>query len=225
MTFTVYLSLLAIAFVSSSHGQSWEDSPLITNVTQLTELRALRQRVVDNGCDINLCFAIDASASVNSTEFMQQQNFVDLIINILATEKPKNYCGAQYGSGVGVISTLTSNKDLFAQKVFEARQIGGFSNIAGAIGFTGFQLIPRREDANKIIILGDGFDSIGFAPMVVADQVRSEGIDICAVAIGDADLPALNKITGDPGRVLTLTSFFQLAEIISAVVVEACGLP
>lgn len=196
---------------------------IATNTTRLQELRALRQNVVDNGCDINLCFAIDGSGSVTPAQFQKQKDFVDLIVNILTTDEPGNFCAVQYGTSLKAISPLTKKRNRFLKKLQRSKQVGGLSNVAGGLGYTGFQLRPRVEDANKVIILGDGFDSIGFRPKVVATQILEDDVDICAVAVGISDVEGLNAITGDPGRVVRLKDFFDLGEIVVDVVNDACG--
>lgn len=211
-----------VCFVSAS--ANWENNPYVTTDPELLkELRGLRQKVVDRGCDINLCFAIDGSGSVTPAQFQKQKDFVDLIVNIITTDEPGNYCAVQYGTSLRAISPLTKKKGKFIRKLHKSKQVGGLSNIAGALGYTGFQLRPRTEDANKLVILGDGFDSIGFRPRKISTRILSEGIDICAIAVGPSDVQGLNAITGDPGRVLRLASFFELSEIIVDIVNDACG--
>lgn len=225
---TLTLAAALCALTAAATVESWEMNAIVqediaTNVTRLTELRALRQNVRDRGCDINLCFAIDGSGSVTPAQFQKQKDFVDLIINILTTDEPGNFCAVQYGTSLRSISPLTRRKNRFVRKLDRSRQVGGLSNIAGALGYTGFQLRPRKEDANKLIVLGDGFNSIGFEPRKVARQVLEEGISICAVAVGESDVEGLNAITGDPGRVVRLNDFFDLGEIVVDVVNDACG--
>lgn len=52
---------------------------------------------------------------------------------------------------------------------------------------------------------------------------RSGGI--CGVALDDAAKPALEFLTKDVGRVVTLTGFFDLAEIVVATVADVCAMP
>lgn len=101
-----------------------EDSPLITRATQTIKLCDLGQRVADNGCVVNLSFAIDGSKSVTSAQFVKQKQFVDAVIDIITDGKPKNYCAVQYGTSVGPISPLDSRKRELIWKQLKAKQFG-----------------------------------------------------------------------------------------------------
>lgn len=201
-------------------------NPLVKNTDPelLRKLRALAQNVRDRGCDVNLCFALQGDDFITEYEFEAQKNFVDLIVAILTTDQPGNFCAVQYGRTTKAISPLTKNKLQFLNRLDSASQVGGLNtNIASALGYTGFQLRARVEDANKIIILGDGLETIGFPPRRIARQIRSEGIRICAVAVGGFDTTALEDITGDPNLVLEIDQFFDLAEIVVGLVSDVCG--
>lgn len=194
-----------------------------TDPEELRKLRVLRQAVVDNGCDINLCFALDGSGSITSAEYLAQKRFVDFIVAITLTPEPGNYAGVQYHTHVTPISFLTKNRPAFLSAVKSSQRNGGGTNMAGGLGFCIFQLLPRPEDANKVIILGDGFDNTGFNPEDVVSDFLEIGGQISAVAVGDSDLAQLEAITGSPNRVFPIGGFFDLGELILALVENVCN--
>lgn len=213
----------------SPDGESWESNPLLENVREtnpevLRRLRAIRQDVVDNGCEINLCFALQGDDFITNTEFQDQIDFADLMVSILTTDETGNFCAVQYGSSTSAISPLTGQRLAFLDEVRGASRVGGFeTNIAGALAYTGFQLRPRVEDANKIIILGDGLENVGFAPPRIAETIRDDNIDISAVAIGQFSITALTEITADSNKVFRVDDFFLLAEVVVGLVQDVCG--
>ena len=220
-------ALIFALVLVSSEAMWWGKNPLLreTNATVLRQIRALRQRVRDTGCDVNLCFALQGDDFITDAQFLDQINFVDLMIAILGTDQSGNYCAVQYGSTTSPISPLTFKKNKFLKTLRRAKRVGGLdTNIAGALGYTGFQLLPRREDANKIILLGDGLESVGFRPKRIAKRVVKGGIDISAVAVGGASYDALKDIVGgDSNKIVPIGGFFELAEIIVGLVVDVCG--
>lgn len=228
VTSKIALTLLLVIFSLNDLGKAqedWETNPLITDPEALKRLRALRQNVVDNGCEVNLCFALQGDDFITDVEFDAQKNFVDLIVAILTTDEPGNYCAVQYGRTTGPISNLTSDKIEFLNRVASTNRVGGLeTNIAAALGYTGFQLRPRVEDSNKIILLGDGLETIGFAPRKIAEIIREEGTGICAVAVGGFSTEALEDITGDPNLIFEIDEFFDLGEVVVGFVNDICDL-
>lgn len=240
VTFFAFCAVLSISVTFAAHAtvtapisahdvkEEWEQNPLVERITDpeiLKQLRALRQRVRDTGCDVNMCFALQGDDFISDEEFEDQKNFADLLIAILTTDSPGNYCAVQYGLTTKPISPLIGDKLEFLKRLRKAKRVGGFdTNIAAALGYTGFQLRPRAEDANKIIVLGDGLESVGFAPIGIADRIREEGTNICAVAIGGYSTDSLLKIVGgDENKIAEIDYFFQLAEVINGLVFDVCG--
>lgn len=223
---TFFIVALMAVCVSA---QPWTKNPLLreTDPKVLQQLRGLRQKVRDTGCDVNLCFALQGDDFITNEEFTDQKNFVDLMVAILTTDEPGNYCAVQYGRTTRAISPLTGKKFQFLRKVRNAKRVGGFdTNIAAALGYTGFQLRARLEDANKVIILGDGLESVGFAPIRIARRIRKDRIDISAVAVGQFSLSGLKQIVGnDRNKIVTIDGFFELAEIVVGLVNDVCGFP
>lgn len=218
----------AFASVVRSH-ESWEDNPLITNretnATILRELRALRQNVTDTGCDVNLGFVLQGDDLIDDQDWEDQKNFVDLLVAILTTDKKGNYVAAQYGRTSRMIQRFTKARAFFLRKIHRAKRVGGFeTNIAAALGYAGFPLIARTDDANALIVLGDGLETVGFRPRYVTKALQKRGVDVMAVAIGGYSATALTEMVGgDPNKVVEIDGFFELAEVIYGLVVDICG--
>lgn len=213
--------------------EEWEHNPLLTNPNRTTDplvlrqLRALRQNVRDTGCDVNLGFVLQGDDFIDDQDWEDQKNFVDLLVAILTTDSPGNYVAAQYGLTSYTIQTFTKNKELFLRRVRKARRTGGLeTNIAAALGYAGFPMIARKDDANTLIVLGDGLESIGFGPRRVAKALLRRGVDVLAVAVGGFSIDALTEMVGgDANKVFEINGFFELAEVVYGLVVDVCGLP
>lgn len=209
-------------------GEDWVSNPLLANATiqELTDLRGLRQNVRTKGCRINMCFALQGDDFMTEAQFGAQKSFIELIVAITATDDPGNFCAVQYSRTTRPISPLTRRTVRFLNKVQRARKTGRDStNIASALAYAAFQLRPRRNQPRKIILFGDGLDTVGAEPIIVADRIRESGTDICAVGVGDfVSVPALTEITRDPRRVLSIHDYFDLGEIVISVVNDVCNL-
>lgn len=216
------------AVVINQSEDNFEQNPLVLNSSDpeiLRRLRGLRQDVSNSGCNVNVCFAIQGDDFVSSIDFFDQVNFVDLIATILNTDSKGGLCAVQYGRLTTAISPLTDNRDLFAKRLDSTAQTGGMdSNIAAALGYAAVQLRPRLEDANKIVIFTNGFESVGLAPKLISERIRKDGIRMCGVGVGDFSRPKLQEITGDDHRVLEINEYFELLEIVEDLVFDICGL-
>lgn len=207
--------------------EAWESNPLLADFPPafFRDLRSLRQEVRTRGCPINLCFALQGDNFVNPVDFTAQKNFIELVVAITTTDDPGNYCAVQYGRTTRPISKLQKKKIKFLNKVQRTRQVGGYeTNIASALAYAQFQLRPRLDDPRKIILFGDGLDTVGENPITVAKDLRAEGTELCAVKVGDIEnSKALRDITGSDNRVLSIKQYLDAGEIIVAIVHDVCS--
>lgn len=233
--FGLFLCILCFGvLLCNTHGSlvvginSLASNPLVRNSSDpdlLRRLRALAQDVQDNGCSVNLCFALQGDGFITEQEFSDQRNFVELLVAILTTDQPGGLCAVQYGETTFPISPLTDDRINFIRRLRNVSQVGGIeSDISGALAYGGFQLRAQEGDANKLILFGDGFETVNAAPEFIAQSVRRDGTDICAVAVGLFSVAELTKITGDPNRVLGIGEFFNMAEIVDTLVRQVCNL-
>lgn len=231
MTFTtssvcLIALLLALVNVQAFAKERWENNPLVVSrpSDEIERMRALRRDVLDIGCEINLCFALDGSSAVSASEFLDQKHFVDLIAAITTTDDPGNYCAVQIHNYFTPIAPLTQNLIPFLNAVQGTKQIGGISNIVPSIQYALKQLHRQDDDANMIIFFSKGKPTISRLPPAVGRFLRRGGA-ICSVAHDEGYYNDLAKVTGDLGRVVPLDGFFDLSEIVVAVVADVCSLP
>lgn len=229
---SLHLFLLGISLVAKCDATptpgtpTWMRNQLVRDQMKMGKRRLadLRREVVENGCDTNICFALDGSDAVTGKEYQTQKDFVELIVAITATDKRANLCAVQYHSKTQTISRLTGNRETFLWHLQNSRRSGGELDIVNGVRFPINQLRWRHGDAKKIVLLGKGISDIGPLPKKMAKQFRKGGGDICAVTVGPSDIAGLVDITGEPGRIVTLDAFFELSEIVVTVVHDLCGI-
>lgn len=222
----LFLSVF-LALVVASAAQDWRNNPLVRGKFNLIrKLSGLVARIEDATCRVNLCFVLQGDRSISNSDFINQKNFVDLMVAILTTDQKSNFCAVQYGAKHRPISKLTDRKIRFLNKVLRVRQLGGGGrNIAAAIRYASRQLDDEPKDVNKIIVLGDGISDIGFRAAQFADRVNDGIANICAVGVGDFSIPVLAQLTdGDTNRVFTINGFFDLGEVVTGLINDVCGL-
>lgn len=189
-------------------------------------LKQLRQEVVDNGCDVNICFVLQGDDFVTDEEFEDEVIFVDLFIAIITTNKSRNFCAVQYGSRVAPVSRLTNYRLQFLDDLRRTKRVGGsMSNITGALEYIGSQLHGSVGNVTKVVYLGDGIESIPTEQRRPARELLNpNNTGISAVAVGQFDIPSLIEITGDENKIFHINDFFVLAEAFVVLTKNVCGL-
>ena len=190
----------------------------------------LRRRVrAAGGCNANVCFAIDGSASINATEFTNQKNFVLDLVSVLSVDDGAEVAACQYSSAVSPIQRLTVNIARFNLAVNGARQVPGASFVVGGVNYCFSQLWRRRGEANKIVLLGDGRSNIGSSAVARADLFRRVGGSVAAVGAGFEDDTELLRIAGgDEELVFQADSFLDVLTLqgfMDDLVFRICELP
>lgn len=195
----------------------------------LTRAQILQRRIITNGgCNVNICFALDGSGSMSTEDYKRQSDFAVLVSAILAGETEAEFAAVQYGLRNVGISGLTNNANRFLFRVARSRSARAPRTfIAAGLGFCIRELRRRPEDANKIVVIGDGRSNFGGSPVDIAQQfLPPQGTgSICTIGIGFPDIPSLVAIAGDADRLLPIDDYNQLLDALELLVADICGLP
>lgn len=220
MTISVLLLSAIFAFAVAAPA----DMKTYTRASQ-SLTKKLQQKVRDNGCNVNVCFAIDGSGSVGQRGFNAEKQFVFDIVSIIGVDEPAGLAATQFGAANSAISSLTFNSADFNKRVNAARFLNaGFTQIRGGLLYCFNELRRQTKDANKIVLLTDGRANLGGDPVPIADLFRRTTGDICAVGVAYKNEKQLLDIVGGRARnVLTVDNFFELADILEELVGEVCG--
>lgn len=228
LVFVLVLAVVATVLDAQPIDKNkWRRNPLLRSRPpgEIKRMERLRRDVLNKGCDINLCFALDGSSAVNDDDYLYQKNFVDLIVAITTTDEPGNYCGVQFHNFFTSIAPLTQNLIAFLDAIQASKQAGGRANLEPALRYALKQLRRQTEDANMIIFFSKSRPLLRRRIHPSVTRFLRRGGAIGAVAMEDGFYDELARVTGDLGRVVPLDGFFDLSEIVVAVVSDACNLP
>lgn len=217
-----FLAVFTVAFAAPTSDLKLKTTSRFTE----SVLADLRRRV--RGCNANVCFAIDGSGSISSSEFTAQKQFVLDVVSVIAVDNPVELAAVQYGTANSAISPLTVDAEQFILDVDSEQQLRSSRTfVAGGINYCFSQLFRRRGEANKIVLLGDGRSSIGANAIARADLFRTVGGTVCTVGAGFADTRELLAIAGgDPNRVFEVDNFLDvltLEFILESIVEDICN--
>lgn len=214
-------SFLALAVATATNLKTSIRAPASQAV-----IDELRQKIADNGgCNINVCFAIDGSASVRQSGFDAEKQFIFDVEAIINFNRAIGLAATQFGATNSPISSLTSDANGFRLALNGATFLnGGATNIRDGISFCVAELLKSTSGPKKIVVLTDGRANRGGDPAPLADLFRAIGGEVCAVGVGFQDVSSLLAIAGgDTERVLTVDDFFRLADILEDLIAQVCG--
>lgn len=172
---------------------------MVRNNKELFERAAGVARRLLDGCDPNICFALDGSGSIGFENYEVQKEFVLLLTAIIGANDKATFAAVQYGFINEPISSVDGNAERFIQKLLTSEYQGASKTFVGAgLGYCISQLGRKRGEPAKIVLFGDGGASLGgltgpLSPASLADffRGRSPANRVCAVAVNYPHKPPL----------------------------------
>lgn len=171
-----------------------------------------------HSCQCCVCFALDESGSISSTEWATQVNFV---LSLAQLHNSYNGGRARYSAVAfessppsTLITDLTSSYAYFALKLNNYVRNSGGTNIGAGLERCQKTLIANRWcQGRTIVLLTDGF---GSAPPATVDAIKTSGTSIITVGIGSSvNFPQLQAIASEPSCAFR-TAFSALSAIPKA---------
>ena len=192
----------------------------------------LQARLIEHGCNAQVCFALDGSARVSPAEFDFYKSVTlgsATSINI-AFGSDSRFAAVEFGLALKKISLLTSNFPQFFSDVQAHQQVfAGQTFLSSGLGFCISQLDQNPTAPAKIVLFSDGFFDFGGDPRPIAQNwlMKDPSNAICAVSIGSSpNVALLTEITGNSERVITSTSdLVVITDVVGELVQDICGLP
>ena len=167
-----------------------------------------QERVIDKeGIDIML--AVDVSGSMNAKDFRQagvNQSRMDISKKVLEKfilDRSDDRLGmVLFGEQAYTYVPLTLERDGiigFVRSVEVGLAGDGATAIGDGIAIAAQRLIQRKNDNQIIIVLTDGRNNIGMAPVVAAQAAAKLGIRVYSIGIGTENETAAGRFTTSTG--------------------------
>lgn len=242
-TYSLLLIVAALFLASTSDAIVDEDrrqmllniakkTAMVRNNTELFERAAGVARRLLDGCDPNICFALDGSGSIGLEHYEFQKQFVLLLAAIIGANDDATFSAVQYGFVNERISNLDGNAERFIDKLLASEYQAAPESFVGAgIGFCIRQLGRRRGEPAKIVLFGDGGASLGgltgpLSPASLADffRRRSPANRVCAVVVNYPSKPPLfvDIVGGERNLVTDVTGWQLILNQLSDLVRTIC---
>lgn len=191
---------------------------------------AIREVRGADGCDPNICFAIDGSKALGKADFELQLQFIAIVTAIVGADERAHFSGVQYGLRNRIIRNIRGNADDFLLDIEDTKWLKAKKSfIGGGVSWCVQQLQNRRGEPSKMVIFGDGRSSYGglggaLGPAALAADFRSRSPAnaVCAVAVGSSRTDLFNEITQDKSLVLTVKDWSKVLDVLRALVRNIC---
>lgn len=188
------------------------------------DLKLAQSNDLSPGCNLNVCFLLDASRHLTPREFTLLQNFVLDLLAVLAGNTVE-LSAATLGDGVTNVTGPTGSPVEFIEALVATRQDGSEDTpVAQGLRFCQGVLQERVGEAGKIVVLGSdgGIATLGLENVV--ENVRRDGLDVCVVSVGVKNPTIMELVAGgDADRVFRLNGFFQVADVVGELLQTMCG--
>jgi Ca-activated chloride channel family protein len=171
--------------------------------------------LLDSGPQQEICLVIDASGSMDlpsleGTKLDEVKRAAQSYVDRQDLNRTR-LAVTSFGSGARIDAPLGSSADALKSAVAGLYDGGGTALDLGLnIGAGALQVAPGTAAAGGprrvLLVFTDGQPDNQASALLAAQQFRSQGITIVAIATGDADVTYLAQITGDPKLVFGVAS-------------------
>lgn len=140
--------------------------------------------ICDTCCEtVSVCYAIDESGSISSTEFTDMMNGLSAVTSAHdANSIGSKYAAAQFASTAATIQTLTNPSTLITALQNNPKQGGMTSSGAGLLKCK--ELLSSAPWPRVIVLVTDGFDNTAPFGTAEAPALKTAGYRIVTVGVG-----------------------------------------
>ncbi len=188
-------------------------------------------------CGIDICLVLDVSGSISSGELSTMKNAFVGFVDAFLPRTPTMMSVVQFGTTASIIQPFTSNITALKSAINGASG-GGCTNWEGALMKANDTFDPRMDKPDLIVFASDGNPNTIFGgpgcqytdghpipvghAVQVANEIKSQGIRIISLGIGDS-LDAENLIAISSSDAYISSNFDQLANDLANLSAELCG--
>ena len=181
----------------------------------------------DDVSPMQVALVIDQSGSMGGRPMVEARNAASDFVNLMDLQPDRDAVAViSFDSRAYVRQTFTHDSDAAIKAIQEIAALGGTDIAAGLIAAT--QEIAQQSVATDtrqvIILLSDGFNNLGPAPVIAAaDAAKAQGLWLFSIALGAADTGTLAQIASAPDAYYETTDPGALLDIYSDIAAGIVG--
>lgn len=216
----------------SKNGYTCKPDPFAPVNLPKTVIKEIREVIrKSGGCKGNVCFAIDGSGSINTTEWSNEKSFINDVMSVLSDFEVRA-AATQYAASNFPIQQLTEDFTMFNSALQATNQKRGSTNIQTGMEYCKNQLSTRIFESRVVVVLGDGFENQNDDSADEATLIRATQGTVITVASGppnSINQKLLDALTGtDRALQFNVGQGFEFgaqkaAELIKDVSIAICN--
>lgn len=170
-----------------------------------------------------VCYAIDESVSIDMTEFEQQTNALSIITQEFDQLSPNStYAAVGFSKTASIIQEPTKNLKTFLSSLKSNEQAKGGTSLGSGLEAC-HDLLRSVPDPRVIVLITDGMDRVAPFGLDVDDAIKSEGITIATIGVGDdVDVEELKQIATDENLYRSINDYSDFSDSIAKIVRLLC---
>lgn len=237
--FQLLISATALSIIQPRR-EPWVKNPLVSS---RYEFSTLRSDINKFGCVTDVCFLLDGSDRITSSEFQRQKYLIDLLVMLMA-KTPKSSVGAcaiVHDTGYHRVSDRTTSTEKFLRALHGAKRrphVSRRANLARGLKHAVSELKGNEPShrisghriafisyiqSNKIVVLSKGGRKFGRRALKIANSFKSSSGRVVGVAVGQGRLDYLKGLVQSPVRHFREGS--PVAGLVRGLVADLCDLP
>lgn len=226
------MSSASITTTSVNQSRSLGRHAIRTLVPEVARSRTSRatkriRRTVraNEGCAASICIALQSSSEISESTFELQQAFASITSSIIGVDTESTFAAATFDLVAGAISPSTNNVADFTFAIGNATRSNSEDvNLAAGLAYCGFQVSLTDQDVQRIIVVGSGKFTQGFAPDRVRGQIVPPVGQALIYGVSTAgNIDDFAPLVGDtPGSLFELRGAEDLPRVIAKVVESVC---
>lgn len=171
----------------------------------------------------NICYAIDESGSINSSEFQEQTDALVAITNQFSQlAGGSSFSAVGFSTTAEVVSAPTTDVTAFNNALTNNPQVRSRTSSGSGLELCREQL-NSVSDPRIILLFTDGQDNVNPRGTAVAPGIKADGITIATVGVGNnVNVNDLQAIATRPDLYTSVSDFSMLASSVSNIVDALC---
>lgn len=182
--------------------------------------RAIRR---EEGCKVDVCFAVEGAKWIKPPTFEMQKLFVALTSTLVGLDADASVAAVQYGRITTAITPNSQNRTDVVIDVIDSEQAKtGDANLSAGLGYCWSQVRRGKNGRKVIVVLGSGRATIGFPAKIVLDVIKKENGVVLNVLTTGQKKDFVKGFGSKPRDIMEIRELSDVSEVMKTTLEDLC---